>query len=233
MIKKDELKSLQQGHRARLRQKFLDNQLSEYEILELLLTYAIPRRDVRVLARQLYKKYGNIRKLLAMSFEALMENDGVKENTAIFFKAIHKISELNYKSVLYDAPIFYDNDKLVRYCQSLVAEKSVEEFYVLYLDKQHKLIKTVLHSSGTIDWAAVYVREIVKSALNLNAKNVVLLHNHPTPYMSFSSQDIQLTQELESALNNLDIGLYDHLLVSGDVVYSARNLHLLNNTISK
>ena len=227
MIKKDELKSLQQGHRARLRQKFLDNQLSEYEILELLLTYAIPRRDVRVLARQLYKKYGNIRKLLAMSFEALMENDGVKENTAIFFKAIHKISELNYKSVLYDAPIFYDNDKLVRYCQSLVAEKSVEEFYVLYLDKQHKLIKTVLHSSGTIDWAAVYVREIVKKALDLNANSIVLLHNHPSACTSFSTQDIELTCEIQAALSKLKIKVYDHLLVSGDVLYSARNMNLL------
>ncbi|MBO7644794.1 MAG: RadC family protein [Alphaproteobacteria bacterium] len=228
MIKKDELKSLQQGHRARLRQKFLDNQLSEYEILELLLTYAIPRRDVRVLARQLYKKYGNIRKLLAMSFEALMENDGVKENTAIFFKAIHKISELNYKSVLYDAPIFYDNDKLVRYCQSLVAEKSVEEFYVLYLDKQHKLIKTVLHSSGTIDWAAVYVREIVKKALDLNACSIVLLHNHPTPGVSFSSQDIDTTKSIENMLAPLGIKLYDHFLVSADILYSARNMNLLN-----
>lgn len=228
MIKKDELKSLQQGHRARLRQKFLDNQLSEYEILELLLTYAIPRRDVRVLARQLYKKYGNIRKLLAMSFEALMENDGVKENTAIFFKAIHKISELNYKSVLYDAPIFYDNDKLVRYCQSLVAEKSVEEFYVLYLDKQHKLIKTVLHSSGTIDWAAVYVREIVKKALDLNACSIVLLHNHPTPGVSFSSQDIDTTKSIENMLAPLGITLYDHFLVSADILYSARNMNLLN-----
>ena len=228
MIKKDELKSLQQGHRARLRQKFLDNQLSEYEILELLLTYAIPRRDVRVLARQLYKKYGNIRKLLAMSFEALMENDGVKENTAIFFKAIHKISELNYKSVLYDAPIFYDNDKLVRYCQSLVAEKSVEEFYVHYLDKQHKLIKTVLHSSGTIDWAAVYVREIVKKALDLNACSIVLLHNHPTPGVSFSSQDIDTTKSIENMLAPLGIKLYDHFLVSADILYSARNMNLLN-----
>ena len=89
------------------------------------------------------------------------------------------------------------------------------------------MIEDSLHSSGTIDWAAVYVREIVKKALDLNARYIVLLHNHPTPYVSFSSQDIEMTMEIESALEKLNIGLYDHLLVSGDVVYSARNMHLL------
>lgn len=233
MIKTDELQSLQQGHRARLRQKFLDGQLAEYEILELLLTYAIPRRDVRVLARQLYKKYGNIQHLLSMPIESLMENEGVKENTAIFFKVIHKLLELDYKYTLDNAPIFYDYEKLVRYCRALVAGKPIEEFHVLYLDYQFKLIKDVLHSSGTTDWTAVYNREIVKQALDLNAHSVVLLHNHPTPYVSFSSQDIDITAELENMLATLGITIYDHLLVSADVVYSMRNMNLLNKKQSK
>lgn len=220
--------SLQQGHRARLREKFLSGQLAEYEILELLLTYAIPRRDVRALSRQLYKKYGNLYQLLSAPMESLMQNKGIKENTATFFKIIHKLMELEYKCVLDSAPIFYDYTKLENYCKLIVGGKPIEEFHVLYLDGQYKLLEDQLHSTGTIDWAAVYVREIVKSALNLNAKNVVLLHNHPTPYVSFSEQDIQITQEIESALVKLDIGLYDHLLVSGDVVYSARNMNLLN-----
>lgn len=221
-------RSLQQGHRARLREKFLSGQLTEYEILELLLTYAIPRRDVRVLSRQLYKKYGNLYQLLSAPMESLMQNKGVKEGTATFFKIIHKLMELEYKYVLDSAPIFYDYTKLENYCKLIVGGKPVEEFHVLYLDGQYMLLEDQLHSTGTIDWAAVYVREIVKSALNLNAKHVVLLHNHPTPYVSFSEQDIQITQEIESALVKLDIGLYDHLLVSGDVVYSARNMNLLN-----
>ena len=220
--------SLQQGHRARLREKFLSGKLAEYEILELLLTYAIPRRDVRALSRQLYKKYRNLYQLLSAPMESLMQNKGVKENTATFFKIIHKLMELEYKCVLDSAPIFYDYTKLENYCKLIVGGKPIEEFHVLYLDGQYKLLEDQLHSTGTIDWAAVYVREIVKSALNLNAKNVVLLHNHPTPYVSFSEQDIQITQEIESALVKLDIGLYDHLLVSGDVVYSARNMNLLN-----
>lgn len=229
MIKDTEIQSLQQGHRIRLRQKFLDGKLTEYEILELLLTYAIPRRDVRALSRQLFKKYGSIKKLLSDDFSSLIKNDGIKENTATLLKLIAKITELEYKSVLNEMPVFYDSKKLENYCKSVVAGKTIEEFHVLYLDAQFKLIEDVLHSAGTNDWAAVYIREIVKKALELNSSSVILLHNHPTPYVSFSTQDIEITQELYSALNKLNIGLYDHLLVSGDVIYSARNMHLLDN----
>lgn len=227
MIKPEDLQSLQSGHRARLRKKFLDGQLAEYEILELLLTYAIPRRDVRTLSRQLYKKYGSLHHLFAAPMESLMENDGIKENTATFFKLIHKLMELEYKVALDTAPIFHNFEKLENYCKILLSGKSIEEFHVLYLDSQYKLIKDELHSSGTIDWAAVYIREIVKKALDLNARSIVMLHNHPSAYTSFSSQDISITQELENALEKLGISLYDHLLVSGDVIYSARNMHLL------
>jgi len=227
MIKTEDLQSLQQGHRARLRKKFMDGQLAEYEILELLLTYAIPRRDVHALSRQLYKKYGSIHNLLSAPVESLLENDGIKKNTATFFKMINKLTQMEYKNALGSAPIFHNFEKLENYCKSILAGKVIEEFHVFYLDSQFKLIEDELHSSGTIDWAAVYVREIVKHALDLNAHSIVLLHNHPSTYTSFSSQDIQITQELESALKNLDISIYDHLLLSGDVIYSARNMHLL------
>ena len=227
MIKQEDLQSLQSGHRARLRKKFLDGQLAEYEILELLLTYAIPRRDVRALSRQLYKKYGSLHQVLAATKESLMENDGIKENTATFFKVIYKLMELEYKMTLDTAPIFHNFEKLENYCKVLLCGKTVEEFHVFYLDGQYKLIKDELHSSGTIDWAAVYIREIAKKALDLNAQSIVMVHNHPTVGLSFSSQDILITQDLESALEKLNVKLYDHLLVSGDIIYSARNMHLL------
>lgn len=227
MINKEEIQFLQHGHRTRLREKFLAGQLADYEILELLLTYAIPRRDVRMLARQLYKKYGNIHMLLSASVEDLIQNDGIKENTATLFKLIHKITEMDYKITFDDKPIFHNHQKLENYCKLLLGGKKVEEFHVFYLDDKYKLIEDELHSSGTIDWTAVYVREIVKKALDLNARSVVLLHNHPSAYTSFSSQDIEITQELENSLERLSVKLYDHFLVSGDVVYSARNMHLL------
>ena len=224
-------KSLQQGHRARLRQKFLAGQLAEYEILELLLTYAIPRRDVRELSRQLYNKYKSIHQILVTPTEMLIKNPGVKENTATFFKLLHKLTELEYKSALNSEPVFRNQSKLENYCRMCVGGKTIEEFHVLYLDSEYKLIQDQLHSSGTVDWTAVYIREIIKTALDLNARSIVLLHNHPTPYTAFSTQDIDITLELEKALNGLSISLYDHLLVSGDIVYSARNMHLLDKAI--
>jgi len=228
MIKNQELQSLQQGHRERLRKKFLDGQLTEYEILELLLTYAIPRRDVRMLSRQLYKKYGSIQQLLSAPIESLVDNDGIKENTATFFKVLHKLTTLEYKYTLDNAPVFHNQKTLENYCKLIVGGKSTEEFHVLYLDSQFKLIKDELHSAGTVDWAAVYTREIVKKALDLNARSVILVHNHPTPFVAFSTQDIDITVELENTLNALGITVYDHLLVSGDIIYSARNMHLLD-----
>ena len=227
MIKSEDLKSLQQGHRARLRQKFQSGQLAEYEILELLLTYVIPRRDVRALSRQLYKKYGNIHQLMSAPMDDLMDNDGIKENAATFFKLIHKITEMEYRIKLDDKPIFYNFEKLENYCKILLGGKAREEFHVLYLDGQYKLIFDELHSSGTVNWAAVYIREIVKKALDLNSRYVVLVHNHPTFGTTFSSQDIKITRELANALEKLDINLYDHLLVSGNIIYSANNLNLL------
>ncbi len=227
MIKDKDLQSLQIGHRARLRKKFLDGQLAEYEILELLLTYAIPRRDVHTLSRQLFKKYGSIPAILEAPYELLLENDGIRENTAVFFKMLHKLMQLEYKSCLDSSPIFHNYEKLENYCKLIVGGKKIEEFHVFYLDASYKLLEDQLHSSGTVNWAAVYIREIAKRALDLNARFVVLLHNHPTPYTSFSQQDIEITQELSETLDKLGIGLYDHLLVSADVVYSARNMHLI------
>ena len=228
MIKAEEIKSLQQGHRERLRKKFLESHLEEYEILELLLTYAIPRRDVRLLARQLYNKYGNIHRMLSVPYEKLMENEGIKENTAVFFKVIHSLMLLSYESVLKDVPVFHDYEKLIHYCQLSVGGKATEEFHVLYLDGKYRLIKDELHSAGTTDWAAVYVREIIKKAVMLNARNIILYHNHPTPGTCFSEEDINMTQELENSLSKLGIGLYDHLVISGNEAYSAKNMHLLN-----
>lgn len=230
MIKKEDIKSLQIGHRERLRKKFLGGQLQEYEMLELLLTYTIPRRDVRPLARQLFNKYKNIPNLLAEPMESLLKNNGVKENTATFLKFIHQISTLNYKYNLIEKPVFYEYDKLEHYCILLLANKTVEEFHVLYLDNAHKLLLDELHSSGTINSSDVYIREIIKKALDLNAISIVLVHNHPSGINNFSYDDVQTTLNLRYALNKFDMTLYDHILVANGVCYSMRNTHYFNKS---
>jgi DNA repair protein RadC len=109
-----------------------------------------------------------------------------------------------------------------------LAGKQVEELHILYLDTNLKLIADEIHSKGTVDTSAIYPREIARRALELNARSVVMAHNHPTSVNSFSSDDVEVTQQVKKALSVLDIALYDHLLVANDSVYSMRAFHLFD-----
>ena len=215
------------GHRERLRRKFLDDKLADYELLELLLSFVIPRRDVRPLARKKKKKFGGVYPVITAPINKLMEFKGIGRNTAIFIKAIHKIMIAGYKSTL-DRETIFHNDKILRnYCLLSMAGKDKEEVRVLYLDDDRRLLADDLHTIGTVDWATTYPREILKRALELNANSILMVHNHPKPNTSFSSDDIKLTKQVMAILATVDIALIDHYVVSGGVVYSARNLFLL------
>ncbi len=215
------------GHRERLRQKFLDDKLADYELLELLLSFVIPRRDVRPLARGLVEKFGGVYQVITAPIGSLTKFKGIGRNTAIFIKAIHKIMMVGYKSSLDKATIFHNEKILTNYCLLLMAGKTKEEIHILYLDDDRRLLADDLHSIGTVDWAAAYPREILKRALELNAKSIVMLHNHPKPNTSFSTDDIKLTEQVKDLLATVDIDVHDHYVVSGGIVYSARNMFLL------
>lgn len=215
------------GHRDRLRQKFLDGHLADYEKLELLLAYVIPRRDVRPLARGLMQKFGSINQVLAASLDALVAYKGVGRNTAIFLKLIHSILCDGYKHELKDKPVFHNRVIFDNYCKTQMAGKMVEEFHILYLDNNRRLLDDWLHSTGTIDWSAVYPREILRRGLELNARFVILLHNHPVSGKGPSTEDIEMTDELTEYLAHADIILDDHYVVSNGILFSARDLSLL------
>lgn len=215
------------GHRDRLRAKFLDGQLADYEKLELLLAYAIPRRDVRPLARALVKQFGGVYQVLSASIEDLVSCKGVGHNTAVFIKLVQQMMAINYMGQLKETPVFHNEAILHNYCRIIVAGKAIEELHILFLDNNLKLIADDVHSVGTVDSSAVYPREIAKRALDLNARSIVMVHNHPTSNNSFSKEDIEITTLVQSVLAGLNIELYDHLVVSNDLVYSARQMHLI------
>lgn len=219
--------SFRVGHRERLRQKFLDDKLTDYELLEMLLSFVIPRRDVRPLARGLIEQFGSVYQVITAPIDSLIAFKGVGRNTAIFIKSIHKIMLAGYKSNLDKVTIFHNEKILTNYCLLLMAGKTKEEIHILYLDEDNRLLADDLHSVGTVDWAAAYPREILKRALELNAKSIVMLHNHPKPNTSFSVDDIELTERVRDLLSTVDIGVHDHYVVSGGIVYSARNMFLL------
>lgn len=218
------------GHRERLRQKFLDDKITDYEFLELLLSFVIPRRDVRPLARRLIQQYSGLHQICSLPMETLMAEDGVGHNTAIFLKALRYAMLTEYREHLDKNPIFHDDTVLVNYCLTLLGGKTVEEFHVLYLDREKRLLVDDCHSIGTIDQSAVYPREILRRALNVNAANVVLLHNHPASDKPFSSQDIEITTQTRDMLDAVGIYLYDHYLVAGGQVVSARAKMFLNQS---
>ena len=223
----NENKNFYAGHRDRLRDKFLSNQLADYEKLELLLGYAIPRRDVRPLARGLVKHFGGVYQVLSASVDDLMSFDGIGRNTAIFIKLVQQMMQIGYMGQLKESPIFHDEKILHNYCRVVLTGKQVEELHILYLDNNLKLIADDLHTSGTVDSSAVYPREIARRALQLNARSIVMLHNHPTSTNTFSQDDVIVTTHVQTVLETLEIKLYDHVLVVNDIVYSMRAMHLI------
>lgn len=215
------------GHRARLRTKFLDGHLADYEKLELFLTYAIPRRDVRPLARKLISHFGGVYQVLSAPLDKLQSIDGIGHSTAIFIKLIQNMITINYIGQLKETPVFHNEKILHNYCRLIMAGKSVEELHLLYLDNDLKLIADEIHTVGTVDTSAVYPREIARRALELNARSIVMVHNHPTSSNYFSQSDIDATILVRSVLAGLNVELYDHLVIANDCVFSARQLHLL------
>lgn len=211
------------GHRTRLKEKLLDGKLTGYETLELLLTYAIPRRDVRPLARLLIEKFGGVYFVLRASYEELLSVSGVGHNTAVIIKLAYELISVSYTERAMSGK-YLSNEKFVRdYCRNLVSGKTIEEFHVLYLGNDNRLLLDEIHSRGTIDESAVYPREISKKALQLNAISVILVHNHPISDNNFSHADVDLTSLIEERLNSFGISLLDHFLVTScGIVYSLR-----------
>lgn len=221
------------GHRDRLKEKFLNKKLVEYEQLELLLSYAIPRRDVRPLARRLIEQFGNVYYVLNANVEDLMLVDGVGRSVAILIKLVHSLICISHEKKLKEGSVFMQHDTLVNYCRALMNELKTEEFHVLYLDSSLCLKLHEVHSRGSAESSNVYIDKIIEYALKNNIKSIILLHNHPSTDNTFSSIDIELTTQLEYLLNLCNIDLYDHYVVSGGILHSMRDERLLDRSGAK
>lgn len=226
MSENDDDKLFRLGHRDRLRQKFLTGKLTDAEHLELLLAGIIPRRDVRILARALIQHFGSVSQVFTAPINALENFAGIGHNTAVYLKLINELMVRGYKTRMLEQPVFHDMRVITNYCLTLLSGKAVEEFHVLYLDKDYRLLQDETHSVGTIDWTPIFEREIIKHALNINARSIALLHNHPCGG-GFSTDDVNATESLEKSLNAIGIDVYDHYLVSNGILYSMREKHLL------
>lgn len=220
------------GHRERLKAKLLDGKLTSYEKLELLLTFAIPRRDVRPLARSLIQKFRSVYFVFTAPIEELERVPGVGRSTAILIHLVHELMLVSYRERLADGTVLADMTFIKEYCRQLLSGKQVEEFHVMYLGKNNRLLLDDTHSVGTLDYSAAHPREIARKALSLNAISVILVHNHPMSDNGFSRQDIELTDTVAQHLRLASATVLDHLLVSGNgIVTSYRESAWANKSL--
>jgi DNA repair protein RadC len=220
----------QHGHRDRLRQRFAEsgeNALADYELLELLLFTAIPRKDVKPIAKDLIATFGTLHKVFVAPLSDLCAVKGVSENTAIFLHSVHALHNRAMKGDLMQTPVLNNWDRVLAYCHAALSEEKIEQFRILYLNKKNCLIEDEIHAKGTIDGANVYTREIMKKAMNIGATAMILIHNHPSGDPTPSQADIDLTYQLRDAAKPLNIEIHDHLIISRSGHFSFKSSGLL------
>ena len=211
------------GHRQRLKEKFAAGQgigLADYELLELALTYAIPRKDVKPLAKALLAKFETLGGVLAASEAELQSVDGMGASTVIFVQLVYQLALRTRQRQLAEAPVFTNRVLLLDYLYTLFSGKTREELHVLYVDAKLKLIKNETVFTGTLTHTAAAPRDILKRALELNASGLILAHNHPSGNPAPSADDHTFTATLQAAAAAMDITLHDHLIVGADNHYS-------------
>ena len=205
------------GHRERLRKKIVQfgaETLQDYELLEALLTAAIPRRDVKPLAKEILQTFGSLSAALNAKPEELTRISGIKEATVTLFALVREASIRMLKSQIVDAPVINSWNSLVAYCRASMGQKKIEALRVLFLDSQCRLIKDEIMQTGTINQTVVYPREVARRAMELGAMSIIIVHNHPAGDLRPSKADVAMTQTLRDALKPLNVTLVDHLIVS-------------------
>ncbi|MBL8658273.1 MAG: DNA repair protein RadC [Rhodospirillales bacterium] len=219
------------GHRQRLRDRFLsgpDDGVPDYELLELLLFFAIERVDTKPLAKALLQRFGSLAGVLHARPDQLAEVEGVNHFAVTLFKALRTLSARAVREEICERPVFDNWDKLVTYLRATMAHAMVEQFRLLFLDRMNVLIADEMQHQGTIDHTPVYPREVVKRALALDASALIMVHNHPSNHPAPSKPDIAMTREVREALAKVGIILHDHLIVSKSGHTSFRQLGLLD-----
>ena len=204
------------GHRERLRTRLREagaDAIADYELLELVLFRAIPRRDVKPLAKALIARFGSFAEAIAARPERLAEIEGMSEASINEFKILEAGAKRFAKGVAKKRLSLGSWSEVVDYCRTAMAFSEREEFRILFLDKRNGLIADEVQGSGTVDHTPVYPREVVRRALELSATAILLVHNHPSGDPSPSQADIQMTKAIIGIASPLGISVHDHIIV--------------------
>jgi DNA repair protein RadC len=218
------------GHRARLRGRLIGGDadgMADYELVEYLLALAIPRRDTKPLAKALLREFGSLAQLISADPESLRRVDGLGESGIAALKIVQTASLRLLKGGFRDKPLLSSWDALLDWLRADMGPIDIERVRVLYLNARNMLIRDELASEGSIDQSAIYVREVIKRALELGASAIILVHNHPSGSPEPSRQDIAITREIADAGARLGIVLHDHIIIGGSEYRSFRAMGLL------
>lgn len=218
------------GHRQRLRERFLNggsDALQDYELLEMILFMALPRRDVKPLAKALLAHYGSLPALLAAPVGQLTQSEGVSDNVAIALKAVEATAHRMLRQDVLKKPVLNSWSRLMDYCMATMAHEGREHFRILFLNKKNELIADEIQCSGTVDHTPAYPREIMKRALELSATALILVHNHPSGDPTPSQADIDMTHAIIRAGEPFSIRIHDHIIVSRSGYKSFKNEGLI------
>lgn len=229
-IKSPKEKMHYEGHRERLRQRFIEMDgrgLAEYEFLELLLFRSVPRADTKPLAKALIQRFGTLADVLGADIKRLKEVKGCGEAIALDLKIIGATIAKANRTSLNKRNIFSSWDKVIDYCTAAMAHETIEHFRILFLDKKNGLIADEVHQTGTIDHIPVYPREVVKRALEFAAASIILVHNHPSGDPTPSREDISMTIKLMEIAKGLNVTILDHLIIGRNGHVSLKALDLI------
>ncbi len=218
------------GHRERLRDRFRKGgaeALADYELLELVLFRAMPRRDIKPIAKALVARFGSFAEVVSARPERLLEIDGVGEAAITDLKIIEAAARCLAKSSIAKRPALSSFSAVVDYCRTAMAFLDHEEFRILFLDKKNHLIADEVQGVGTVDHAPVYPREIMRRALELNASALILVHNHPSGDPQPSTDDIHLTHQIIAVGKPLNVAVHDHLIIGKHGHASLKGLRLI------
>jgi len=218
------------GHRERLRDRFAKGgaaAMPDYELLELTLFSALPRKDTKPLAKTLLTRFGSFAEVIAAPRARLLEIPGVGEAVVNQLKIVEAAAARLAQTRVIGRPALSSWTALLDYCMAAMARAPAEEFRVLFLDRKNVLIADEVQARGTVDHTPVYPREIVKRALEHGASAIILVHNHPSGDPTPSKADIAMTREVAAAAKALGIAIHDHLVIGRSGHASFKSLGLL------
>jgi DNA repair protein RadC len=221
----------QEGHRERLRKKYRASGMDafhDYEALELLLSYAVPRGDVKPTAKALLKTFGSIKGVIDADMADLEKVRGVGPASAVAIKLLKDLCALYLKQQAMEKPQITCTSELVNYCKASLGGAKDEQFRVIFLDAQNRIIDVETIQEGIVNQAVVYPRKVLENALRQKASAIILLHNHPSGNVRPSDADIRLTRTIQETARVLDILVHDHIIIGENRFFSFREEGIIN-----